>query len=370
MRITRLRTRCIETRPPGAPRNALTTWTTKTCLLVGLETDAGLTGIGESWCEGASPEPLRRILEDDLAPLLVGEDPRLVGRLWSRMMRASLVAARGGATHAAVSGVDIALWDLLGQVANLPLYRMLGGSADAVPACASGGLYAAGKTPEALGEEVAGWAARGFRLGKVKVGGVPLEEDVARIAAARAAAPELRLAVDAVYCLDRAGAARLARALAPMSVEFLEAPLPPDDLEGMARLDATGPLPIAGCEFAYGVPAFRALLDAAAVSIVNLDAILCGGISEAMRICALAGARHRNCSFHVASSAVAFAANLHVAAAVPNVHSVEWHTVHRALFDRLDPDLFMMRDGLAVLPQGPGLGLDGAALLEGITAAA
>lgn len=153
----------------------------------------------------------------------------------------------------------------------------------------------------------------------------------------------------------------------PHQLGFLEAPLPPDDVEGYAALRRLRLAPIAGCEFYYDAGQFRRLLEAGAVDVLHLDAILCGGITGALRVARMAAARGVPVSFHVASSAVAFAANLQVAAAAPALHAVEWHRVHRLLFDRLPPDRFVLRDGAVTLPACPGIGVSAEEVLVGLS---
>jgi L-alanine-DL-glutamate epimerase-like enolase superfamily enzyme len=164
--------------------------------------------------------------------------------------------------------------------------------------------------------------------------------------------------VDAVYMLDESAALRMARAFERYDIEFLEAPLAPGNLPGLRRLTGRSPIPIAGNEIAFGLDGYRDLIVEGGIDVVHLDVNQAGGVGESRRIAALAAAFHRPVSFHCATSAVCFAANLHVAASLANASSVEWHTVHRMLFDRLAPDHFRLEDGAIVVPDAPGLGLD------------
>jgi L-alanine-DL-glutamate epimerase-like enolase superfamily enzyme len=163
--------------------------------------------------------------------------------------------------------------------------------------------------------------------------------------------------VDAVYMLDVSSALRMAQAFEPFDVWFLEAPLAPGDRPGMQQLTGRSPIPIAGNEVAFGLDAYRDLIVDCGVDVVHLDVNQCGGIGEARRIAALAAAFHRPVSFHSATSAVAFAANLQVAASIGNVESIEYHMVHTMLFDQLPVNHFPLEDGSVVLPSFPGLGI-------------
>jgi L-alanine-DL-glutamate epimerase-like enolase superfamily enzyme len=200
---------------------------------------------------------------------------------------------------------------------------------------------------------------QGFRAVKMKVAGATLREDLSRVAAVREAiGRDVRLMVDAVYMLDEAAALRMARAFEPYDIWFLEAPLAPNDLPGLRRLTARSPIPIAGNEVAFGLDAYRDIIVEGGVHVVHLDVNQCGGVAEARRIAALAAAFHRPVSFHCATSAVCFAANLHVAASVANAESVEHHAIHRMLFDRIPADRFRTEQGAIVLPETPGIGIE------------
>jgi len=129
-------------------------------------------------------------------------------------------------------------------------------------------------------------------------------------------------------------------------------------LPGLRRLTAASPIPIAGNETAFGIDAYRNLIVEGNIDVVHLDVNQCGGVSEARRIAALSAAFHKSVSFHCATSAVCFLANLQVAASVDNAESVEYHTVHQMLFDRVPGGDFAIVDGAVSLPQRPGIGID------------
>lgn len=357
-RITRVRTRVVRVERRDAQWNPRTRWKEKVIVLVGVETDGGVIGIGEAFCDGGSPASVVALIEEDFAQHLLGETPGFRGRIHRAIRERNVVSAKGGAVFAALSGIDIALWDLEGKLLGVPVSRLLGACTDRVPAYASAGLYGAGKDAAALGREMAGYVARGFRAVKIKVGGAPLREDIARVAAVREAiGPDIRLMIDALYACSVPDAKRLARAVERYDIHFLEAPVHPADLAGLGRVSAASPVPVAGNEYAYGLDGFRDVIDRGGVDVVHLDAVLCGGITEAVRIAALADAAHRPVSYHAASSAVCLAANLQAGAAAPNCESIEFHMYHQILFDRLPEPAFNVEDGCVVLPDAPGLGL-------------
>lgn len=359
MRIVELLPRVETRRFERPPRNPRSTWTEKNAFLVFAVADNGSVGVGEVWCEAISPRTLATFLLEDVAPMFRGADVEDVEAVWQAAYARSHVSAKPGLALSVLGGVETAIWDLVARAHGRPLHRLLGSCNDRVPAYASGGLYADDKSLTELAREMAGYVEQGFRAVKMKVAGAPLSEDVSRLAAVREAiGPDVRLMVDAVYMLDEAAALRMANAFERYHVWFLEAPLAPNDLPGLRRLTARSPIPIAGNEVAFGLDGFRDLIVEGGVHVVHLDVNQCGGIVEARRIAALAAAFHRPVSFHCATSAVCFAANLQVAASISNAESIEYHAVHRMLFDRVPADRFRMEAGAIVLPQTPGIGID------------
>jgi L-alanine-DL-glutamate epimerase-like enolase superfamily enzyme len=181
----------------------------------------GRQGVGYTYVGTVGGSMVRAAVDDMLASLLVGADGDLIEARWAAMWQEGLLAGRRGALLRAISAVDIALWDLAATRAGLPLFRHLGGFRPEVPAYASGGYYIAGKGLDGLAQEMRRYLAAGFTSVKIKVGGVPLAEDVARVKAAREAiGPEVRLALDANNAYRDAGEAiRAARAFEPYNFE-------------------------------------------------------------------------------------------------------------------------------------------------------
>jgi L-alanine-DL-glutamate epimerase-like enolase superfamily enzyme len=164
--------------------------------------------------------------------------------------------------------------------------------------------------------------------------------------------------VDALYAYGPAEALRFARAVEDQDVHFLEAPVHPEDIVGLRRVCQASPIAVAGNEFAYGDGQFVRLIAEAGIDVVHADAILCGGITGAMRVADLASAYQRPISFHAASSVVCLSANAHAGAAAGNCESVEFHMIHQLLFEAVDPLPFSMEEGVLVLSSAPGLGFD------------
>ena len=345
-------------------------------LLVEVETDSGIVGIGESGLGGGATAT---VIEKDLAPMLIGEDPLMIEGLWQKMFARTRQYGRRGLVMQAISGIDIALWDIAGKVAKMPVYQLLGACRDRVEAYASGGFYQEGKSAADLAGEAEGYRARGFRGMKMKVGRNPStqthlrqlignaafcevdpSEDLARVAAVRQAlGPQAKLMVDVNCAWSPAFAIEMGRAMEPYKLYWIEEPVATDDIEGSARVADALATPIAGYETEVGLYAFRELISRGAVDIVQLDIAWSGGFSEGRRIAAYAQAHHRMVAPHAFAGAVLLVASLHFAAAIPNGLVLEWDQNPNAIRDELLKEpLRLESDGTVKLPERPGLGIE------------
>jgi L-alanine-DL-glutamate epimerase-like enolase superfamily enzyme len=345
-------------------------------LLVEIETDERVIGIGEAGVGGGST---RDVIEKQLRPMLIGEDPLLIERLWQKMFARTRQYGRRGIVMNAISGIDIALWDIAGKVARMPLYRLLGGCRDRVEAYASGGFYQEGKGVDELAGEAEGYRARGFNGMKMKIGRNPStqthlrhlaehaelcevepEEDITRVAAVRRAlGPHAKLMVDVNCAWSQAMAIRMGRALEPYDLYWIEEPVATDDIEGSARVATALATPIAGYETEVGLYGFRELITRGAVDIVQPDIAWAGGFSECRRIAALAQAHHLMVAPHAFAGAVLLAAALHFVASIPNGLVLEFDQNPNGLRDELLKEPFREeRDGTIRLPERPGLGIE------------
>ncbi len=350
----------------------------RTLLLVQVHTDAGHVGLGECAAYGGTLDSMEAVVRHDLRPSLLGEDPFTVERLWAKMAWRGHQRGQRGMLPMAIAGVDIALWDIIGQATKTPLYRPLGGYRDTIDAYASAGFYAAGKGVAEVAEEFAGYAERGFRFGKMKVGRNPdvmtnplpdmwasdyatctLDEDVERVRAVRrAVGPEFKLAIDANNAWTPAVALRFMRRVADQDIFWLEEPVATDDVAGSAEIAHALDLPVAGYESETGLAGFRDLIERRAVDIVQPDAIWSGGITECKRIAALAHAHRLPVIPHVFSSAVASIANMHLIAAIPNGGLLEFDQNPNPLRSELfEEPIAVGPDGKVRLPERPGLGV-------------
>lgn len=352
----------VSCRLARVPLETTTSFATRTVnardyLLVRVQSDNGVAGIGFCYVGSAGGRLGVVAVEDLLGRILIGRDPQAVEAIWSDMYRESLLQGRAGTALRALSALDTAVWDLNARAAGLPLWRYLGAvEEESVPAYASGGYYLEGKTPQHLGEELAGYVAKGFRAVKMKVGRLEPPEEEARIAAAReAVGPDVLLMLDANNAWeDVPTALRYMRRYEPYDPYWIEEPFSPDDIDNHARLAACTPVQVATGEIEAGRWRHKELLEKGAAAILQTDAVVCGGISEWRRIAGLAaGYGVRMCPhwFHDL--------HIHLTASITNGQFVEFFPDDAVLnFRRLIDTQLETRDGRLLLPRTPGLGFD------------
>jgi L-alanine-DL-glutamate epimerase-like enolase superfamily enzyme len=342
-----------------------------TCL-VEIDTDAGLTGLGEAKIGVGNLGNYAAVVElihRELAPALVGRDPRDIAALWEAMYnggRAHYVAREGrtfpivgrrGITVSAISGIDIALWDLLGQSLGVPVWRLLGGRfRDRVPAYASGGWAPVG----AIGKQLRQYVERGHRAVKMRVGlqDRSVDDSAARVREVRETlGPDVGIMVDAHGTWSVREAQRFARKVVDCDLAWLEEPVSADNVTGQAEVRASTDIPIASGESEQTRFAFRDLIAARAVDVLQPDVAIAGGITETLRICALAAAHGLTVAPHLWGSAILFASGLQLAVATPCVTLLELTRGDNPLLNELVQEPFELRDGFVHAPDAPGLGV-------------
>ena len=316
----------------------------------------GLVGIGYAYAGMHAARSLARYLEDVLAPRLIGLPDDAPTRPFADLYQESILLGRRGFALRAISAVDIALWDLLGKVTEQPVYRLLGGIQDRVPAYASGGYYRPGDPLANVEREITRYLELGFRDVKIKVGGLEPEVDAARVELVRRLiGPGGRVALDAnnawSYPFE---AIRFARMVEPFDPWWLEEPLAVDDIAGHAEVARVLDMPVATGEIHSSRADFRDLIEARAADILQPDAAVVGGISEWLKVAHAAAtfslpvAPHWNHDVHV-----------HMAGSVANCLAVEWFDAEQDIvnFDRLLSQPMRPEDGYLAIPERSGVGL-------------
>ena len=265
------------------------------------------------------------------------------------------IFGRKGLTTRAISAVDIALWDIIGKAAGRPLYRLLGGSRDEVPVYIAGGYYETDKSVSQLREEMEQNIAKGIKAIKMKIGRLPLSEDLKRIEAIREEVGDrVDILVDANNAYSRIDALKIGRMMEKLNVYWFEEPLAPDDLEGAAELARSLDVPIASGENEYTLWGFRDIITSGSVDIINADAQVLGGITEWRKVAGFAMAHHIPIAPHGSQEI-----HVHLVASVPNGLIVEYYDSNLAsLNDAMFEQKLSLNPNGTVSPfKGPGLGV-------------
>ncbi len=339
-----------------------------------IETDDGTVGWGEGKNAAGSAgdyAALVHLLNHEFGPRLIGRDASQITAIWEDLYNGSRARAasyrghpmpelaRRGLTIAAISAIDIALWDIRGRALDQPIWALLGGkTAERLPAYASGGWADA----DGIGAQLQSYIdAGGFRAVKMRVGSMDDRPNVsaARVRAARKAlGPDVELMVDAHGTYTVAEAKRFAAMVADCDLAWFEEPVSADDRMGIAEFRASTMIPVAVGESECTRFDFAALIAARAADILQPDPAFCGGITEAMRIAALASSFNLRLAPHLWAGAPCFFAGLHVLAAAPAGYIVEFSLGANPMIHNLSRAPVVVMDGTIAVPDGPGLGLD------------
>jgi L-alanine-DL-glutamate epimerase-like enolase superfamily enzyme len=308
---------------------------------VRIDTDEGISGVSTTYFGRveSSPAVLAKIVTDQLAPAIIGEDPTVIRGIRAQLQTLTDYQGTAGLSSYGISAIDQALWDLLGKSLGVPVWKLLGAQRTAIPSYAMVGwleLDVAGlKRVSATAME------QGFHGVKMKVGGGPLTEDVQRIKGVRdVIGPDAALMVDANQAFGYAEALRRGRVYEELDCRWFEEPLPAGDTDGHVRLAEKLDIPIATGENRYGQAAFRDLIARGGVGVVQPDLRRAGGLTDCLEIGLLAA------GFGVPYASHGGGAHIHVLAALPNTIYVE---------SGLLPAGVQLVDGCYPLPTGPGL---------------
>jgi L-alanine-DL-glutamate epimerase-like enolase superfamily enzyme len=334
--------------PTDAPEGDGTLTWEKTTIVVVQVSAAGVTGLGYTYEDAAAATLVDRTLRDEIE----GADVMAPTATWERMRAAVRNSGRPGLCSAALSAVDIALWDLKARVLEVPLADLLGRIHEEVPIYGSGGFTT--YSISQLQAQLQGWVEQGIPRVKMKIGAHP-GEDVHRVEQARAAiGPDIELYVDANGAYSRKQALALAEDFAAHGVTWFEEPVSSDDIAGLRLIRDRAPagMEIAAGEYGYDLFALRRLLDA--VDVLQVDITRCGGIGELLRAGALCSAANLPFSAHTAPSVHA-----HVCCAIAPLRHLEYFHDHERIERLLFDGVIEPREG-ALRPDSerPGLGIE------------
>lgn len=354
VKITDIRVTLCDTRVKGSFADSTRQVETIGFVVVEVDTDAGVTGIGITYHE-VGGEAIREFIRYAIKPKFVGRSPFETEALYEETFHYMRGVGRKGLAFCAYSAVDIALWDIKGKLLNMPLYRLLGGRNPVVPIYASGGWTS--YSIEELVEEAKMMVARGYTKIKLKVGvegGQNPMEDVRRVAAVREAiGPDVGFMLDANNVWRAATAIQFANNIREYNIEFFEEPVFADDIPGLAEFKRGTDIPLATGEHEYTRYGIRDLLLNNAADVIQCDSTRIGGYTETLRAIAMAQAWNKAYAPHGMEHI-----HMHLVAAAPNGIILERLFMFEDLVEHVYLDAPQPVNGCLTIPEKPGLGLE------------
>ncbi len=339
---------------------------TKGALVVEVRTDEGITGWGD--CYGPAAV-CKAIVDTLLKPSVIGRDPFDVEVIWEALYNKVKDYGLTGMTISGISGVDIALWDIIGKACRQPVHKLIGGAFRPKVEAYATGLYFKNmdRLNEEAAEEARGYVEQGFHAVKMKIGLGSIKKDLDRVAAVRdAIGPEVKLMVDANHCFNVPQAINIGRELEKLDVHWFEEPVSPEDLDGYAEVSRRLDMAVAGGENEFTKFGFREILAKRAMDIIQPDVCAAGGITECKKIAALAQAHSVQCIPHAWGTAIGLAATIHFLASLPECPPclvpmppmLEYEQTFNPFRDELSQTKLTHTKGFVDVPTGPGLGIE------------
>ena len=377
MRITRISSHVLQYDMPETLGYSQQFYDKRTAHIVEVETDEGITGWGECFGPGNVAKANKTIVEDVIQPLISGEDPLNRDVLWHKVYNLLRDHGQKGMPMQALSGVDIALWDIAGKVAGLSLCQLIGGAHRSSVSVYGYGMMLrpdmdVASMADLFRDEAAAIRDAGFIATKMKTGLGPREDVKLAKAVRNGVGPDFRFMVDANHCYTTADAFYVGRALDELEAYWFEEPVAPEDRDGYRELRAALSTPISGGEAEFGRWGWRDILENRGLDIAQPEVCALGGISEYLRVLALCHAHFTPVVNHVWGSAVAVAVNLQLLAAMPplpgGLHPwepmLEFDTTDNKFRDEMLEEPLNIQShvkensGRVSIPTRPGLGIE------------
>jgi D-galactarolactone cycloisomerase len=358
----------VVSAPVERPFTSSRGWLYKTrgSCIVEIETSDGIVGWGE--CYGPSAVA-KAFIDTQFGPRIIGRDAFDVEVIWEDLYNRIKDYGTKGMAISALSGIDIALWDIIGKSTGKPIHKLIGGAHRTEVTAYATGLYFIdmNRLIEEAVEEAREFAEQGFQAIKMKIGLGDPKLDIRRVAAVREAIGDgVRLMVDANHCFTVPQAIRLGRELEKLDVEWFEEPISPEDIDGYVEVTRALDMAVAGGENEFTRWGFRDLVVRKAMDIVQPDVCAAGGISECRKIATLAMTHGVECVPHAWGSAIGLAATLHFLAALPDQPPsfrpippmFEFEQCENPFRDLLAKEPIVQVRGKVKIPTGPGLGIE------------
>ncbi|WP_170339803.1 mandelate racemase/muconate lactonizing enzyme family protein [Ruegeria arenilitoris] len=376
MKITKITSHVLQYEMPEVLGYSQQYYDKRTTHLVEVQTDEGVTGWGECFGPGNVARANKSIVEQVIQPMVLGLDPLDKDVIWHKVYNLLRDHGQGGMPIQALSGVDIALWDIVGKVAGLPLHKLIGGAHRTSVPCYGYGMMLRDEPIADLAarfeDEAATIKDMGFVATKMKTGFGPKPDVQLCEAVRRGVGEDFPFMVDANHAYTTSDAFYVGRALEELDAYWFEEPVAPEDLDGYRELRAGLKVNISGGEAVFNRWAWRALLENRSVDIAQPEVCALGGISEYLQVLALCHAHFTPVVNHVWGSAVAVATNLHLLAAMPampgGLHPWEPMLEFDTTDNKFRDDLLTVpleiqkqvkaNNGRVTIPTGPGLGVE------------
>ncbi|MGY3572593.1 mandelate racemase/muconate lactonizing enzyme family protein [Vibrio paucivorans] len=341
----------------------------RSALIVEVVTDEGVSGWGEALCHGLQPPHIAAaFIEHVFKPILVGRNPFDVEVLWEEMYNTTRPYGQGGSAVNAISGVDIALWDVIGKSLNQPIHALIGGAfrKEVMPYATGFYRVAEGNYPQDAIAEAHRYVDAGFKAFKLKIG-FGVEEDIQFMRAIReAVGDDVRIMADANGAYNSAAARRIIKETEDLNLYFLEELLAPEDLQGYQQIKNLSKTYIAAGEQLFGKMGYRPWLEGRALDVIQPDLCSSGGITECKKIAAMAQASQTMMIPHVWGSGVGIAASLQFIASIPSSPlslnpeepMLEFDQSSHPFRKDLICDGIKMENGMVQIPTKPGIGVE------------
>ncbi|NEU31448.1 mandelate racemase/muconate lactonizing enzyme family protein [bacterium LRH843] len=347
MKITDIKTTIVSI--PFSKPLAVSTFNleSRDVVIVEVTTDQGVTGIGYMMTLGRGIRTLKSVIDNELKDLVIGEDPFYRQKIWEKLWWQLNFFGRKGAAVYAISAIDVALWDIMGKITNLPIHSLLGPSKDKLEAYGGGGWLSL--SIDEILDEVENYKKLGLKAYKMRVGLQDWRKDVERVKAVRDAfGYDLEIMIDANQGLDVASSIILGRELEKLGVYWFEEPVHADDIAGLAQIAETLDMRVATGETEYGRYGFKDIIDRKAADIIQIDIQRVGGITEWIRVANMADAWGLKVTPHLF-----WEISNQLTCAVPNAVYIEYMDWLDEFFEELP----LIKDGFVYTWNKPGHGL-------------
>ncbi len=376
MKITRIISHVLQYDMPEVLGYSQQYYDKRTTHLVEIQTDEGVTGWGECFGPGNVAIANKSIVENVIQPMVLGMDPLDKDVIWHKVYNLLRDHGQSGMPIQALSGVDIALWDISGKISGLPLHKLVGGAHRASVPCYGYGMMLRDEPISSLAsrfeDEAAKIKAMGFTATKMKTGFGPKPDVKLCEAVRRGVGDDFPFMVDANHAYTTSDAFFVGRALEELDAYWFEEPVAPEDIDGYRELRTSLKVNISGGEAVFNRWAWRNLLENRGIDIAQPEVCALGGVSEYLRVLSLCHAHFTPVVNHVWGSAIAVATNLHLLAAMPAIPGglhpwepmLEFDTTDNKFRDDLLTEPLEIQNqvkannGRVTIPTGPGLGVE------------